>query len=55
MKLIEALCKAELCLSRAETRRSILSVRVNGERVRSDSEVQENDTIRIGKKRAVKL
>ncbi len=55
MKLIEALCQAELCLSMAEARRSISSVTVNGERVRGDTEVQENDTIRIGKKREAKL
>ena len=57
MKLIEALCQAELCISLAEARRSISfgSISVNGERVRGDTEVQKDDIIRIGKKREVRL
>ncbi len=55
MKLIEALCQAELCISMAEARRSIPSVTVNGEKATVDTEVQKNDIIKIGKKREAKL
>ena len=46
MKLIEALCQAELALM-AEARRSISSVKA--------TEVQKDDIIRIGKKQEAKL
>ena len=55
MKLVEALCRVELCLSMSEARRVIPSVTVNGEKPTIDTVVQEDDIIKIGKKPGVKL